>query len=98
MAESENVTMVADAPATTKRSADPWKKKVTIKLPKAARGQDNFVIASVNGRVYKIKKGEEVEVPAPIAEVIQNAEMMRDEADSFVEEQVEKHEKKEQSL
>ncbi len=93
MADSEAVVMTADAPVTAKKTAaDPWKKKVTIKLPKAAKGGENFLIASVNGRVFKIKRGAEVEVPAPIAEVIQNSEAMRDEADSYMEEQIEKHE------
>lgn len=70
--------MIATAPATKE---DPWKKMVEIRLPKAPRGGDNFQIASVNGRVFKIKRGEAVSVPAPIAEVLDNAEKMHDEAD-----------------
>lgn len=68
-----------DAPAV---SEDPWAEEIEIRLPKAPRGEDNFCIASVNGRVYKIKRGETVKVPAPIAEVIANSEAMHDEADA----------------
>lgn len=74
--------VLASAPAS---SENPWKKMVEIRLPKAPRGGDNFQIASVNGRVYKIKRGETVSVPAPIAEVLENAEKMHDEADAYIE-------------
>lgn len=76
--------VIATAPAS---SENPWKKMVEIRLPKAPRGGDNFQIASVNGRVFKIKRGETVKVPAPIAEVLENAEKMRDEADAYMEAQ-----------
>lgn len=72
--------MLMDAPA---EQEDPWSEMVEIKLPKAPRGGDNFQIASVNGRVFKIKRGETVKVPAPIAEVLANAEAMHEEADAY---------------
>lgn len=90
--EIETATMTASAPG------DVWEQTEEILLPKAPRGADNYLIASVNGRVYKIQRGKKVKVPAPIAEVIRNSEEMRDEADAFVEEQVEKREKKEQDM
>lgn len=83
MATKKTVTeadMLMDAPA---EQEDPWSEMVEIKLPKAPRGGDNFQIASVNGRVFKIKCGETVKVPAPIAEVLANAEAMHEEADAY---------------
>lgn len=83
MATKKTVTeadMLMDAPA---EQEDPWSEMVEIKLPKAPRGGDNFQIASVNGRVFKIKRGETVKVPAPIAEVLANAEAMHEEADAY---------------
>lgn len=77
---------VAEAEMTTNAPAvqeDPWSEMVEIKLPKAPRGGDNFKIASVNGRTFKIKRGETVKVPAPIAEVLANAEAMHEEADAY---------------
>ena len=42
------------------------------------------VIVSVNGRSYKIMKGVEVEVPAYVAEVLENSRMMADTARRYV--------------
>ena len=64
---------------------DPWKVMRTIRLEKAAPGQDNYVIASVNGKVFKIKKGVEVDVPAPIAEVIEHSREAEEAADMYIE-------------
>lgn len=66
-------------------SADPWKKSVSIRLPKKDDGSPNYVIASVNGRVFKVKRGETVDVPAPIAEVIQHSFDAEEAADLFME-------------
>lgn len=64
-------------------TSDPWKKMEKIRIPKKDDGSPNYVIASVNGRVYKIKRGEAVEVPAPIAEVIQHSYDAQDAADLY---------------
>lgn len=86
MAVKKNDTVTADEIANAPTAdTDPWKEIVTIKLPKAPKGEENFVMASVNGRTFKIKRGVAVDVPAPIAEVIQNSEEMRDEADAYIE-------------
>ena len=81
---------MAEAKTTTKAVVDPWKNMVEIKLPKATNGEPNYVIASVNGRVFKIQRGVKVEVPAPIAEVIEHSFLAQDEADNFIEEKTEK--------
>ena len=64
---------------------DPFEKKARIKLPKAPRGEENFVVASVNGWTCKIQKGVEVDVPEPIAEVLRHSEQAQDRADEFIE-------------
>ena len=51
---------------------DPWKQMVTIQIPKTADGSANYIIASVNSKTFKIMKGVKVDVPAPIAEVIEH--------------------------
>lgn len=68
-----------------KKAIDPWKVMKRIRLPKATNGEPNYSIASVNGRVFKIKRGIEVDVPAPIAEVIENSFDMQDKADEYIE-------------
>jgi len=57
---------------------------VKIKLPRAAQGEENFITASVNGKIFKIQKGIEVEVPAPIAQVIQNSYDAQDKAEDYI--------------
>ena len=91
MAAKKTVTVEEDIkvaePVEKKAPAadDPWSKKVTIKLDKPAPGQDNYVIASVNGKVFKIKKGVVVDVPAPIAEVIEHSQEAEEAADLYIE-------------
>lgn len=67
------------------RASDPWDKKVTIRLPRPVSGEENFVIvsASPNKPVYKIKKGEEVEVPQPVADVIEHMYVAMDRAEDY---------------
>jgi len=83
MATKKEALVVEDVkPANGK---DPWQEKVTIKLDKALPGEDNYVIASVNGRVFKIKKGVMVDVPKPIAEVIEHSREAEEAADMYIE-------------
>ena len=78
--ENEKVTK-----ATTSKG-----KTVKIKLPKAAFGEENFITASLNGEVFKIQKGVEVEVPDYIARIIQNSFEHQDKADEYLESLVRK--------
>ena len=65
-------------------SKDPWKDMVEIRLPKPLMNEENFVIASVNGKVFKIKKGIPVKVPAPIAEVLEHSLEAEEAADMYI--------------
>ena len=58
---------------------------VRIRLPRPVKDEENFVIVSVNDRSWKIKKGEWVEVPKYVAEVIENSERMRDINEAYFE-------------
>ena len=57
-------------------------KKVKIKLEKTRKEKDD-VYVGVNGQTYLIKRGEVVEVPASVAEVLANREKMLNEAMEF---------------
>ena len=57
-------------------------KKVKIKLPKTRNEKDDVYVA-VNGKSYLIKRGEYVEVPASVAEVLENREKMLSQALEF---------------
>ncbi len=50
-------------------------KYVKIRLPKERRDQEDLFVG-VNERTWLIRRGVEVEVPACVAEVLQNRERM----------------------
>lgn len=97
MAEKKTLDALADVEETkanvtkakkkvepsTALDSDYWKEMVEIRLPKAVKGEPNFIIASVNGKTFKIQKGVKVEVPAPIAEVIENSYLASEEAEAY---------------
>ena len=57
---------------------------VSVTIPRGRKQEENFVIVSVNGRSWKIMKGVQVQVPDYVAEVLENARMMADEARRYV--------------
>ena len=57
-------------------------KTVTVRLPKTKELQDD-VFVSVNQRSWLIRRGETVEVPACVAEVLQHSEDMAQEGLAF---------------
>lgn len=57
-------------------------KTVKIKLPLTRTEKDDVYVA-VNGKSYQIKRGEAVEVPGYVAEVLQHKEEMLAEAMEF---------------
>lgn len=57
-------------------------KTVKIKLPLTRTEKDDVYVA-VNGKSYLIKRGETVEVPASVAEVLQHKEEMLAQAMEF---------------
>ena len=57
-------------------------KKVKIKLPKI-KGEAEDVFVSVNNYTFLIKRGEEVEVPVFVKEVLDHQEKMQEEITLF---------------
>ena len=64
-------------------------KMVKVLIPRGRKKEENFVIVAVNGKSWKIMKGVEVEVPDYVAEVLENAEMMAEEARRYVDKMAE---------
>ena len=52
-------------------------KMKTVLIPRGRKNEENFVLVSVNGRNFKIMKGV-------VAQVLENARMMEDDARSYV--------------
>lgn len=61
--------------STTNTTTEKKEKTVKIRLP-LTRTEKNDVYVSLNGTGYLIKRGEEVEVPAGVAEILQHKEEM----------------------
>lgn len=86
-------TIKKDADNATKR------KRVTVRLPRLPgqnANQEEFF--SVNGKNYIIKRGETVEIPEEVAEVIRNGEKAEEYAMNYVDELEKKKADKEKEL
>lgn len=77
MAETKNKT------ATVLNAVDTKKEKtVKIRIPRTRKDEEDKIVW-VNERRFLIKRGEEVEVPECVAEVIRNSEKMLEQAYDF---------------
>lgn len=73
--------------STTKTEVqDVWKQTKKVLLPRAQENEQKFEFVCVNGRTFQVPKGKRVEVPLPVAEVIENAQMQMEQADRESEE------------
>lgn len=59
-------------------------KTVPVFIPKGGRNDDNFVIVMINGKRWQVQKGIQVEVPVPVAEVINHMLEAQEEADAYL--------------
>lgn len=59
------------------------KKTVTVFVPKRDRNDDALFVG-INGKNYLIKKGESVNVPTEVAEVIENSLKAEEIAEKYI--------------
>lgn len=62
---------------------DPMQDYVSITLPRATGREQNFVVAALNGKVYKIMRGVSVRVPRPVAEIFWESERNKQKRDDY---------------
>lgn len=62
---------------------NPFAELMSIRLPKANRGEPDTVYVGVNGRGFYVKKGQTVNVPKPVYEVLVNSLKAEEEADNY---------------
>ena len=55
---------------TVDQAYDPWKDMRTVFIPKRSRGEQSTLEVGVNDKTYFVPKDQNVEVPAPVAEVV----------------------------
>lgn len=66
---------------------DPMKDMVTLTLPRATGNEQNFVLAALNGKVWKIMKGVTVQVPRPVYDIFAESLRMEERLHAFNEAQ-----------
>ncbi|MBR3019574.1 MAG: hypothetical protein IKH57_21260 [Clostridia bacterium] len=49
---------------------DPWKDMRTVYVPRMSRGEQATLQVGVNDKTYFVPKDQQVDVPAPVAEVV----------------------------
>ena len=52
----------------TKAPADPWQEMRPVFLSRPIGGEQKHVVVGVNGRLYKVPRGKQVDVPLPLYE------------------------------
>lgn len=72
MAKVDTTTEKVEKVETVKSDAE---KMVTIRLP-LTREKQADVFVGINGQTWLLKRGEEIEVPEAVAEVLRNSEAM----------------------
>lgn len=82
MATKKNEPTAEEIAATAEHAGNDVEETVRIRLPKTKELQDD-VFVSVNNRTWLIQRGVYVDVPACVAEVLQHAEEMAEEAIRF---------------
>lgn len=83
VAEEKKGTKAKKVEPSTALDSPYWNEMVEVRIPKEAKGEENFRTFSVNGREYTIMKGVKVSVPAPIADLIENIYQAEEEADAY---------------
>lgn len=77
-------TTIVNESSEAVEAKTPEVKKVKIKLPVLRGQKDQSVFVGVNDETYQIIRGQEVEVPEYVAEIIRNSERALDEADAYI--------------
>ena len=54
-----------------------------VHLPRATGKQENFLFVGLNGKNWQIQRGVDVEVPLPVAEIIEEAPRAEDRAAAY---------------
>jgi len=62
---------------TQEQPVDPMKQMVPLYIPRGAKNEENFELISLNGKVWKIMKGTQVQVPRPVYDVWAESERMK---------------------
>ena len=71
--EPEKAEPEKKGPSRSKKEPTPKAEKRRKIIIDEVEGQPNYEIVGVNGTIYQIRRGEEMEVPESVVEVLRNA-------------------------
>lgn len=72
------------------KPVNPMDIKERLFIPRGRKGEENFVLITLNGKRYQIMKGVEVNVPRPVAEIYREQLRLTDIADDYMEAKADK--------
>ena len=67
---------------------DPMKDPVSVFLPRATGREENFVFVGLNGKGYKILRGQTVQVPRPVYDILVESERAEARQAGFMQQQL----------
>ena len=71
--------------ATVAKPVDPMQEIVSVHIPRAS-GEDPILIVGLNGKLWNIPRGQTVDIPKPVADIIAQSNRNEDAAFKFCEE------------
>ncbi len=71
-----------------KKTYDPMKDMVSVFLPRATGREENFVFVGLNGKGYKILRGQAVKVPRPVYDILRASERAEARQAGFMQQQL----------
>lgn len=72
------------------KPVNPMDIKERLFIPRGRKGEENFILITLNGKRYQIMKGVEVNVPRPVAEIYREQLRLMDIADDYIEAKADK--------
>lgn len=82
MAKAEPKTEIVE-----EKPVDPMSEMTTVYLPRATGKEENFIFVGLNGKGYTIMKGVPVQVPRPVADILNESLRNEQKADRWDDEQ-----------
>lgn len=71
-----------------KNTYDPMKDMVSVFLPRSTGREENFVFVALNGKGYKILRGQTVKVPRPVYDILAESERAEARQNGFIRQQL----------
>lgn len=67
---------------------NPMQDMVNVLLPRATGREENFVFVGLNGKGYKILRGQTVKVPRPVYDILMESERAEARQAGFIQQQL----------